>query len=211
MRKTALFAAVLVATLTFVVSSKQVSAAKERPAENDTKKSSKVITVQAGDTLSKIAKKNGTTYKRLFFANKKIQNPDLIYPGQKLRIPKKNEKLKSRPLGYVASAPIAYQPVDQTNYTVPASQPVQQTASSSASGDVWDQLAACESGGNWQINTGNGYYGGLQFTASSWAAVGGQGLPHQASKSEQIKRAQMLQASQGWGAWPACSAQAGLR
>jgi hypothetical protein len=77
-------------------------------------------------------------------------------------------------------------------------------------GTVWDRLAQCESGGNWAINTGNGYYGGLQFSLSSWRAVGGSGYPHQASRETQIAMGQRLQAAQGWGAWPSCSAQLGL-
>jgi hypothetical protein len=76
---------------------------------------------------------------------------------------------------------------------------------------VWDRLAQCESGGNWRINTGNGYYGGVQFSLSSWRAVGGAGYPHQASKAEQIVRAEKLKAKQGWGAWPACTRKLGLR
>lgn len=76
---------------------------------------------------------------------------------------------------------------------------------------VWDRLAECESGGNWQANTGNGYYGGVQFSASTWASVGGSGLPHQHSREEQIKRAQILQQRAGWGQWPHCSAELGLR
>ena len=76
---------------------------------------------------------------------------------------------------------------------------------------VWDALARCESGGNWAINTGNGYYGGLQFSASTWHAVGGTGLPHQHSREEQIRRGQILQSRAGWGQWPHCSAQLGLR
>jgi hypothetical protein len=75
---------------------------------------------------------------------------------------------------------------------------------------VWDRLAGCESGGNWSINTGNGYYGGLQFSLSSWRAVGGSGYPHKASRAEQIRRARKLRAGQGWGAWPACSGKLGL-
>ncbi|WP_438830129.1 transglycosylase family protein [Nesterenkonia natronophila] len=71
-------------------------------------------------------------------------------------------------------------------------------------------MAQCESSGNWSINTGNGYYGGLQFSASSWRWVGGSGLPHQASKQEQIERAYQLWQRQGWGAWPACSQRLGL-
>ncbi len=75
---------------------------------------------------------------------------------------------------------------------------------------TWDALAQCESSGNWSINTGNGYYGGLQFSLSSWQAAGGSGMPHQNSKAEQIRVAENLLAMQGWGAWPACSASLGL-
>ena len=66
------------------------------------------------------------------------------------------------------------------------------------SGSVWDRLAQCESGGNWAINTGNGFYGGLQFTLSTWRAFGGTGMPHQASRETQIAVATKVQASQGW-------------
>ena len=78
---------------------------------------------------------------------------------------------------------------------------------------VWDAVAQCESGGNWSINTGNGYYGGLQFSASTWRAYGGTQYAanaHQASKAEQITVAQRTLASQGPGAWPTCSVKAGL-
>lgn len=77
--------------------------------------------------------------------------------------------------------------------------------------NTWDKLAQCESGGNWGINTGNGYGGGLQFTPSTWKAYGGKGSSHNASKAEQIRVAKKVQAGQGWGAWPACSAKLGLR
>lgn len=76
--------------------------------------------------------------------------------------------------------------------------------------EAWEALAQCESGGNWAINTGNGYYGGLQFSLSSWAAAGGSGNPAAASKAEQIRVAENLLQMQGWGAWPSCSAQLGL-
>ena len=82
---------------------------------------------------------------------------------------------------------------------------------SSVSGGVWDRLAQCEAGGNWSINTGNGFYGGLQFTLSTWRAYGGSGMPHKASKSTQIAVAERVRDGQGWGAWPACSAKLGLR
>ncbi|GAA4540782.1 transglycosylase family protein [Pseudonocardia xishanensis] len=76
---------------------------------------------------------------------------------------------------------------------------------------AWDALAQCESGGNWAINTGNGYYGGLQFNATTWRAYGGTGMAHQASKSEQIAVAERVLAAQGWNAWPSCSRKAGVR
>jgi uncharacterized protein YabE (DUF348 family) len=83
--------------------------------------------------------------------------------------------------------------------------------SGSVSGSVWDRLAECESGGNWSINTGNGFYGGLQFSLGTWRAYGGTGMPHEASRATQIAIAQRVQADVGWGAWPACSSRLGLR
>lgn len=77
----------------------------------------------------------------------------------------------------------------------------------------WDRLAQCESGGNWATNTGNGYHGGLQFSPETWAAHGGQEFAptaDQATREQQIAVAERVLASQGWGAWPACSAQLGL-
>ena len=68
----------------------------------------------------------------------------------------------------------------------------------------WDAVAACESGGNWAINTGNGYYGGLQFAQSTWTSNGGSGSPHAASREEQIRVAENVLQSQGIGAWPVC-------
>jgi len=84
------------------------------------------------------------------------------------------------------------------------------SSSTTPSGSVWDKLAECESGGNWSINTGNGYYGGLQFSLSTWRAYGGTGMPHEASREEQIAVAKRVQADQGWGAWPACTAKLGI-
>ena len=75
---------------------------------------------------------------------------------------------------------------------------------------TWEKLAQCESGGNWSINTGNGFYGGLQFTQQSWNGVGMSGSPHTASKEAQIEAGERLLALQGWGAWPACTAKYGL-
>jgi LysM repeat protein len=78
---------------------------------------------------------------------------------------------------------------------------------SAATESEWDAVAQCESGGNWSINTGNGYYGGLQFSASTWAAYGGTqyaSTADQASKSQQIQVAEKVLAAQGKGAWPNC-------
>jgi hypothetical protein len=82
---------------------------------------------------------------------------------------------------------------------------------STASTSTWDALAECESGGDWSINTGNGYSGGLQFSPSTWRAYGGEGSAHNASRTEQIAVAENVLDGQGWGAWPACSSELGLR
>jgi LysM repeat protein len=87
------------------------------------------------------------------------------------------------------------------------------TAGSAKAASVWDSVASCESGGNWHINTGNGYYGGLQFSSSTWRGFGGGAYASRAdlaSKAEQIAIAQRVLASQGPGAWPVCSKRAGL-
>ena len=88
------------------------------------------------------------------------------------------------------------------------------SAPSVPSGSVWDRLAQCESGGNWSINTGNGYYGGLQFSASTWSGYGGgQYAPtaDKATRAQQIAIAEKVRAGQGWGAWPSCTSQLGIR
>lgn len=84
---------------------------------------------------------------------------------------------------------------------------------SAAPDSDWDRLAQCEAGGNWGINTGNGYQGGLQFSPSTWNAHGGgeyAATANQATREEQIVVAEKVLASQGWGAWPSCSASLGL-
>jgi LysM repeat protein len=147
------------------------------------------VSVQQGDYLEKIASDNSTTALRLFYANSDITNPDLIFPDQQLRIPTADETLTARdvPVNQQIATPTA---VETTQAVAPQRVSTASTANYDAGdGSVWDQIAACESGGNWAINTGNGFYGGLQFTLSSWHGVGGQ----------------------GWGAWPACTAKLGIR
>jgi hypothetical protein len=96
--------------------------------------------------------------------------------------------------------PVAVQPVASgTGYNDPANPA------------AWDRLAQCEANGNWHINTGNGYYGGLQFSIGSWQAVGGSGYPHEHSRETQIAMGQRLHAQGGWKHWPACSLKLGYR
>lgn len=163
----------------------------------------KNVQVQIGDSLTKIAARSGITYTRLYDANTQVQNPDLIYPGDVLRIPLGDEQLASRPLP--SSAPPAA--VQQKAAKAPP-------AVFSGDGSVWDQLATCESGGNWAINTGNGYYGGLQFSSGTWLGNGGGEFAPRAdlaSREQQITIAERLRAGRGYSPWPACSAKLGLR
>jgi len=162
-----------------------------------------VVEVEVGDTLAAIATTHDTTYVRLFDANTDIKDPDLIYPGQKIRIPDAEEDLPSRAIpsnapavrvalpNYIHSAPVRTH-----KYSAPA--PVRYT-----SGSMWDKIAACESGGNWAINTGNGYYGGLQFTQQTWAGAGGLKYAPRAdlaTPQQQIAIASKLSLSN----WPVC-------
>jgi LysM repeat protein len=207
MRKKTLVAAFAAVSI-FVVSGNGTINA-QTPSESD--KEPVIVAVQPGDNLSKIATAHQTTYVRLYDANIQIEHPDKIHPGQNVRVPAADEQLAARPIPgetQVSTTPTTKSKAQKKPRKTVRSAPAPQTA---VSGGVWDRLAQCESGGNWSINTGNGYSGGLQFSQSSWRAVGGSGSAHQASKSEQIARAEMLKARQGWGAWPACSAKLGLR
>lgn len=113
-------------------------------------------------------------------------------------------------------APVSAQAPVSTHAPVAVETSVPQTSNPApvvANGSVWDSLAQCEAGGNWSINTGNGYYGGLQFSAGTWNAYGGQQYAptaDQATREQQIAIAEKVQASQGWGAWPACTASLGI-
>ncbi|GHF73048.1 hypothetical protein GCM10018790_58680 [Kitasatospora xanthocidica] len=87
------------------------------------------------------------------------------------------------------------------------------TSASAAPATVWDKVASCEATGNWAINSGNGFYGGLQFTSSTWAAFGGTSFAPRAdlaTKDQQISVGEKVLAAQGPGAWPVCSVKAGL-
>lgn len=202
MQLKALTAVLAIAVIAAVSSS--AGHAKALSPTTTSKKPNHKVKVAPGDTLAAIAGRHHTTYVRLYNANPEITDPDLIFPGEILRIPTAHEQLPNRlkPARPAAPGPS----VAAAKSVTPAPRP----AAHAPAGGVWNALAQCESGGNWAANTGNGFYGGLQFTLSSWQAVGGSGYPNQASASEQIARAQILQARQGWSAWPACSAKLGL-
>jgi hypothetical protein len=173
-----------------------------------------VHTVTGGETLSGIAKAAKLPgWQPIWDVNPIITNPNLIQPGWKLTVPAKGEATSHRPLPVV-------QPVDlrgeraaaPRRRVAPARRPAAPPRPPTVAGNtVWDRLAACESGGNWSSNTGNGFSGGLQFSPGTWRANGGAGSASSASRAQQIAVAQRVLASQGWGAWPACSARLGLR
>jgi LysM repeat protein len=171
-----------------------------------------MVTVNPGDNLSMIADAHETTYQRIFNANDSIQDPNVINPGQQLRIPAADEQLAERALPAQAdpvaqAAPVTYRAQTQSGNTG--------AAAPAAGAGVWDQLAQCEAGGNWAINTGNGYSGGLQFAPGTWTGNGGGAYAttaNQATREQQIAVAETIRAkSGGYGAWPACSAKLGLR
>ncbi|MFE9412387.1 transglycosylase family protein [Streptomyces sp. NPDC006704] len=162
-----------------------------------TASSSRTYTVQPGDTLSLIARKqigSAAAWQALYQKNRDVigADPDLIMPGQKLR------------LDTAAATP-------PQSSSRPAPKPARPAPKAPATTTNWDRLADCESSGNWGISTGNGFYGGLQFTLQTWHEYGGSGMPNQASKSEQIRIAEKVLKGQGPGAWPVCSYEAGMR
>ena len=173
------------------------------------------VVVSSGDTLSAIGAAHGSDYVRIFNANPQIANPDVINAGDQLRVPTADEQLPDR-LSQLQAAQAAYVAPAQSvatnygGYQQSNQQPV--AAPVNTGGSSWEQIAQCESGGNWSINTGNGYSGGLQFSPGTWSAYGdGSASAAQASKEAQIAAAEKVLAAQGWGAWPSCSAKVGLR
>lgn len=107
------------------------------------------------------------------------------------------------------AAPAAAQAPAQVTNPAPAPAAVDSAAVTRSA--RWDRLAHCESSGNWAADTGNGFSGGLQLTRSTWRAYGGRGEARDATREEQITVAERVLADQGWKAWPACSAELGLR
>jgi hypothetical protein len=126
-----------------------------------------------------------------------------------------SESLSFAPMPTPASAPMqaVFQPIAAAAPTAPPAPAAPAPVVTYDGGTVWDQLAQCESGGNWAINTGNGYYGGLQFSYGTWLGYGGGEFAeyaHLATREQQIIVAERLHAARGFSPWPACSAKLGL-
>lgn len=142
-----------------------------------------------------------------FFATTAItvhSESDVSYRQLNALVNSAREDIGSLPSG---EDPTVYSMSFEVDKITPTPTPVVDPATDT----IWLQIADCESHQNWGINTGNGYYGGLQFSQGAWDSVGGSGLPSEASKDEQIMRGKMLQQKRGWGPWGACSKKLGLR
>ena len=178
-------------------------------------------TVKQGDTLSAIATHaygNAADWPAVWWANRhQVPNPNVIAAGQRLRLPASSQvpawmaraaqAAVPAPTPAPAPAPVAAASVSQA--APAAAAPVSTAAPASSGGANWSAIAACESGGNWSANTGNGFYGGLQFTEQTWLGYGGgqyASSANQATSAEQIAVAQRVLAGQGIGAWPVCGA-----
>lgn len=110
----------------------------------------------------------------------------------------------SEPMGLDQMKPISM------SYEVDKVTPTPTPKIDPVSDEIWLKLAQCESKQNWKADTGNGYYGGLQFSLGAWASVGGSGKPSEASAEEQISKGKLLQQKRGWGPWGGCSKKLGL-
>ena len=165
-------------------------------------------TVKAGDTLSSIARHeygSAAAWPALWWVNRhKVHNPEMIRVGQRLTLSSWHPRK-----AWLNRAALAAVPASASAPPVSASAPAAGAAPvpASSGGVNWSAVAACESGGNWSINTGNGFYGGLQFTEGTWLANGGGQYASSAdvaTPAQQIAVAERVLASQGIGAWPVC-------
>jgi Transglycosylase-like domain/LysM domain len=173
-------------------------------------------TVQQGDSLSAIA---AHTYGKAadwpavwWFNRHQVANPNLITAGQRLRLPASGQVpawMARAAQAAIPAPPPVPAAVSIPQASPPAAAPVSTAAPASSGGANWSAIAACESGGNWSASTGNGFYGGLQFTEQTWLGYGGgqyASSANQATKAQQIAVAERVLAGQGIGAWPTCGA-----
>ncbi len=174
-------------------------------------------TVKEGDTLSAIsahAYGNAADWPAVWWANRhQVPDPNVIAAGQRLRLPASGQvpawMARAEQAAAPAPAPASAAAVSVPQADPPAAAPVSTAPPASSGGGNWSGIAACESGGNWSANTGNGFYGGLQFTEQTWLGYGGgqyASSANQASEAQQIAVAQRVLAGQGIGAWPVCGA-----
>ena len=173
-------------------------------------------TVQQGDSLSAIAAHTygkAADWPAVWWVNRhQVANPNLITAGQRLRLPASGQVPAWMALAAQAAIPTpppAPAAVSVTQASPPAAASVSTAAPASSGGANWSAIAACESGGNWSASTGNGFYGGLQFTEQTWLGYGGgqyASSANQATKAQQIAVAERVLAGQGIGAWPTCGA-----
>ena len=175
-------------------------------------------TVRPGDTLSTIAARaygSAAGWPAVWWANRRqVRDPDLITAGERLVLPGSHQvppwlaraaraataAARPAPAARAGTAPAAATAPTQASSPAPAS----------AGGVNWPAIAACESGGNWAASTGNGFYGGLQFTEQTWLGYGGgqyAASANLATPAQQIAVAQRVLAGQGIGAWPVCGAR----
>jgi LysM repeat protein len=172
-------------------------------------------TVQPGETLSTIAANeygNSADWPAIWWANRhQLANPNMIAAGQRLRLPASGQVAawmgRAARTAVQGSAPTAEASVHQAD---PPAAPASTAAQASSGGVNWSAIAACESGGNWSTDTGNGFYGGLQFTEQTWLAYGGgqyASSANLATAAQQIAVANRVLAGQGIGAWPVCGAR----
>jgi nucleoid-associated protein YgaU len=173
--------------------------------------------VRPDDTLSAIAARaygNAADWPAIWWANRRrVPDPDTITTGQRLALPSSHQVPPWLARAALAAAAAA-RPAPAAPGAAPAASAAPAQASSpvpASSGAVnWSAIAACESGGNWAASTGNGFYGGLQFTEQTWLADGGgryASSANLATPAQQIAVAQNVLASQGIGAWPVCGAR----
>ena len=174
-------------------------------------------TIRPGDTLSQLAARaygSGADWPAIWWANRRqVPDPDLITAGQRLALPTSHQVppwLARAALAAAASARPA--PAAPAGGAAAPAAPGQASspAPASSGGVNWSAIAACESGGNWAASTGNGFYGGLQFTEQTWLGYGGgryASSANLATPAQQIAVAQRVVAGQGIGAWPVCGAR----
>jgi LysM repeat protein len=173
-------------------------------------------TVQQGDSLSAIAAHTygkAADWPAVWWVNRhQVANPNLIAAGQRLQLPASGQVPAW--MARAAQAAIPAPPPAPAAVSIPqaspaAAAPVSAAVPASPGGANWSAIAACESSGNWSANTGNGFYGGLQFTEQTWLGYGGgqyASSANLATKAQQIAVAERVLAGQGIGAWPVCGA-----